>query len=102
MVTRLADQPESLPPAVRIERAADHSLRAIMSTALVAAIGFLPAAMATGTGAEVQRPLATVVIGGLVAAMLLSLPALPTMLLLVHKPRRAPESRRALPSRPGC
>jgi heavy metal efflux system protein len=88
MVTRLGDEPQTLPPALRIERAADRSLRAIMSTALVAAIGFLPAAMATGTGAEVQRPLATVVIGGLVAAMFLSLPALPTMLLLVSKPER--------------
>ena len=58
-------------------RAPADSLRAIMSTALVAAIGFVPAAIATGTGAEVQRPLATVVIGGLVVAMLLSLPALP-------------------------
>ena len=85
MVTRLGEQPETLAPAVRIERAAKLSLRAIMSTALVAAIGFLPAAMATGTGAEVQRPLATVVIGGLVAAMILSLPALPTMLLLVAR-----------------
>jgi heavy metal efflux system protein len=90
MVTRLGEQPETLPAAARIERAAAQSLRAILSTALVAAIGFLPAAMATGTGAEVQRPLATVVIGGLVAAMLLSLPALPTMLLLVDKPRRRP------------
>jgi heavy metal efflux system protein len=89
MVTQLAQQPESLPPAERIERAAKKSLRAIISTALVAAIGFLPAAIATGTGAEVQRPLATVVIGGLVAAMLLSLPALPTMLLLVGGHARA-------------
>jgi cobalt-zinc-cadmium resistance protein CzcA len=90
MVTRLGEQPEMLAPAVRIERAAGESLRAIMSTALVAAIGFLPAAMATGTGAEVQRPLATVVIGGLVAAMLLSLPALPTMLLLVARSEPPP------------
>jgi cobalt-zinc-cadmium resistance protein CzcA len=84
MVARLGEQPESLPPGERIERAADRSLRAILSTALVAAIGFVPAALATGTGAEVQRPLATVVIGGLVVAMLLSLPALPAMLLLAR------------------
>jgi cobalt-zinc-cadmium resistance protein CzcA len=88
MVTRLGDQPASLPPAIRIERAAEDSLRAIMSTALVAAIGFVPAAIATGTGAEVQRPLATVVIGGLVVAMFLSLPALPAMLLLLARPER--------------
>ncbi|HEX4446899.1 MAG TPA: CusA/CzcA family heavy metal efflux RND transporter [Polyangiaceae bacterium] len=88
MVTRLGDEPETLPPPIRIERAALHSLRAILSTAMVAAIGFVPAAIATGTGAEVQRPLATVVIGGLVSAMLLSLPALPTMLLLAVSGRR--------------
>ena len=51
--------------------------------ALVAAIGFVPAVVASGPGAEVQRPLATVVIGGLLAALVLYLPALPTMLLLV-------------------
>ncbi len=95
LVTRLGEQPEALPPVVRIERAANQSLRAIMSTALVAAIGFVPAAIATGTGAEVQRPLATVVIGGLVAAMFLSLPALPTMLLLVTKGEGEPPSRKA-------
>ncbi len=102
MVTHLAEQPETLPPALRIERAAAASLRAILSTALVAAIGFVPAAVASGTGAEVQRPLATVVIGGLVAALILSLPALPTMLLLVtkrvategHTPREETRSRR--------
>jgi heavy metal efflux system protein len=95
MVTQLGEQPGSLPAAVRIERAAAHSLRAILSTALVAAIGFVPAAIATGTGSEVQRPLATVVIGGLVAALLLSLPALPTMLLLVTRTeRRAPTAER--------
>ncbi len=99
LVTRLGEQPETLPLTVRIERAADHSLRAIMSTALVAAIGFVPAAIASGTGAEVQRPLATVVIGGLVAAMLLSLPALPTMLLLVTpKTRPEPSASQALPA----
>jgi cobalt-zinc-cadmium resistance protein CzcA len=87
MVTQLNEQPASRPAEERIERAALHSLRAIMSTALVAAIGFVPAALATGTGAEVQRPLATVVIGGLVAAMILSLPALPTMLLLATRGR---------------
>jgi cobalt-zinc-cadmium resistance protein CzcA len=89
LVTHLAEQAETLPPAERIQRAAAASLRAILSTALVAAIGFVPAAIATGTGAEVQRPLATVVIGGLVAALVLSLPALPTMLLLVTPASRA-------------
>jgi cobalt-zinc-cadmium resistance protein CzcA len=48
-------------------------------TALVAAFGFVPMALATGSGAEVQRPLATVVIGGLVTATLLTLLVLPTI-----------------------
>ncbi|MCE9600136.1 MAG: CusA/CzcA family heavy metal efflux RND transporter [Spirochaetia bacterium] len=56
-------------------------LRPVMMTALVASIGFLPMALSTGTGAEVQRPLATVVIGGLISATLLTLILLPTMYL---------------------
>jgi heavy metal efflux system protein len=90
MTTNLLKQPEHLEVHERVQRAALESLRAIFSTALVAAIGFVPAAIATGTGAEVQRPLATVVIGGLVAAMILSLPALPAMLCLVSRERTKP------------
>jgi len=67
----------------RVRDAALASFRARVSTALIAAIGFVPAAIATGTGAEVQRPLATVVIGGLAFSMILSLVALPAMLLVV-------------------
>ena len=85
MTSELARAPDDEPAADRVRRAATASLRAIASTALVAAIGFVPMAIATGPGAEVQRPLATVVIGGLVSAMLLSLPALPAMLLLVTR-----------------
>ncbi len=48
-------------------------------TALVASLGFLPMAFATGTGAEVQKPLATVVIGGLISATLLTLAVLPAL-----------------------
>jgi cobalt-zinc-cadmium resistance protein CzcA len=54
-------------------------LRAVIMTALVASIGFLPVALSHGTGAEVQRPLATVVIGGLVTSTLLTLLVLPTV-----------------------
>lgn len=54
-------------------------LRPVLMTALVASIGFLPMALSTGTGAEVQRPLATVVIGGLVSATLLTLFVLPVL-----------------------
>ena len=48
-------------------------------TALVASLGFVPMAIATGTGAEVQKPLATVVIGGLISATLLTLVVLPAL-----------------------
>ena len=54
-------------------------LRPVMMTALVASLGFVPMAMATGTGAEVQRPLATVVIGGLISSTLLTLLVLPAL-----------------------
>ena len=58
-------------------------LRPVLMTALVAALGFVPMAIATGTGAEVQRPLATVVIGGLVTATALTLFVLPAIARLV-------------------
>lgn len=54
-------------------------LRPVMMTALVASLGFLPMALATGTGAEVQKPLATVVIGGLITATILTLIVLPAL-----------------------
>ena len=52
-------------------------LRPVLMTALVASLGFIPMALATGTGAEVQRPLATVVIGGIISSTLLTLVVLP-------------------------
>jgi heavy metal efflux system protein len=54
-------------------------LRPVLMTALVASLGFVPMALATGTGAEVQKPLATVVIGGLISATLLTLLVLPAL-----------------------
>jgi cobalt-zinc-cadmium resistance protein CzcA len=59
-------------------------LRPVLMTALVAAIGFIPMALATSTGAEVQRPLATVVIGGILSATALTLLVLPVLYRLVH------------------
>jgi len=53
-------------------------------TALVASLGFVPMALATGTGAEVQRPLATVVIGGILSSTLLTLFVLPSLYRVVH------------------
>ncbi len=63
--------------------AAEKRLRPVLTTALVASIGFLPMAVSTSAGAEVQRPLATVVIGGLVTATLLTLLVLPTLYPMV-------------------
>jgi cobalt-zinc-cadmium resistance protein CzcA len=54
-------------------------LRPVVMTALVASLGFVPMAFASGAGAEVQKPLATVVIGGLISATLLTLFVLPTL-----------------------
>ncbi|MEQ5807901.1 CusA/CzcA family heavy metal efflux RND transporter [Alteromonas sp. NFXS44] len=60
-------------------------LRPVLMTALVASLGFVPMALNTGTGAEVQRPLATVVIGGIISSTLLTLFVLPTLYQLVHR-----------------
>jgi cobalt-zinc-cadmium resistance protein CzcA len=74
---------------------ASMRLRPVLMTALVASLGFVPMATATSAGAEVQRPLATVVIGGLVTSTLLTLLVLPTVYPWFSKPdrpRRAPAS----------
>ncbi|MGL4558830.1 MAG: efflux RND transporter permease subunit, partial [Afipia sp.] len=82
-------------------------LRPVAMTALVASLGFVPMALATGTGAEVQRPIATVVIGGLISATLLTLFVLPALYVLFGRrpvsvaPETAsvPEQSRAEPLR---
>jgi cobalt-zinc-cadmium resistance protein CzcA len=66
-------------PAAAAVLGAQQRMRPVLTTATVAALGFLPMAMAQGTGAEVQRPLATVVMGGLVTATLLTLLILPSL-----------------------
>lgn len=63
-------------------------LRPVLMTALVASLGFLPMALNTGIGSEVQRPLATVVIGGIVSSTLLTLVVLPALYHLVHARER--------------
>ena len=60
-------------------------LRPVLMTALVASLGFVPMALATGTGAEVQRPLATVVIGGILSSTLLTLLVLPGLYRMFHR-----------------
>lgn len=70
-----------------IEESALRRLRPVLMTALVAALGFIPMALNTGVGAEVQRPLATVVIGGVVSDTLLTLLVLPALYSLFGKER---------------
>ena len=68
-----------------IDAGAMTRLRPIVLTALVASLGFIPMAIATGTGAEVQRPLATVVIGGIWSSTLLTLLVLPVLYRMIHR-----------------
>lgn len=72
-------------PDVAAREGARERLRPVLMTALVASIGFLPVALSQGTGAEVQRPLATVVIGGLITSTLLTLFVLPTWYPLIRR-----------------
>lgn len=70
---------EGLAPDEAIRRGCEVRLRPVLMTAMVASLGFLPMAMSTGAGAEVQKPLATVVIGGIVSSTLLTLLVLPVL-----------------------
>jgi len=76
-------------PGTRLEdaivRGSLTRLRPVLMTALVASLGFMPMALAHGTGAEVQRPLATVVIGGIISSTLLTLLVLPALYRLAHR-----------------
>jgi len=81
---------DGLETDLAIQDACTRRLRPILMTALVASLGFVPMALATGTGAEVQRPLATVVIGGIISSTLLTLVVLPTLYALTHRQRRGP------------
>ncbi|MBV4535929.1 efflux RND transporter permease subunit [Pseudomonas urmiensis] len=76
---------EGRPLRVAIEEGALTRLRPVLMTALVASLGFIPMALATGTGAEVQRPLATVVIGGILSSTALTLLVLPALYQWVHR-----------------
>ena len=76
-INQLREEGKSLEDAIR--EGALTRLRPVLMTALVASLGFLPMALATGIGAEVQRPLATVVIGGILTATALTLVVLPVL-----------------------
>jgi cobalt-zinc-cadmium resistance protein CzcA len=68
-----------------VREAALTRLRPVVMIALVASLGFLPMALNTGVGAEVQRPLATVVIGGILSSTILTLAVLPVLYRLAHR-----------------
>lgn len=85
-INQLREQGRPLEEAIR--EGALTRLRPVLMTALVASLGFLPMALATGTGAEVQRPLATVVIGGILTATALTLVVLPALCQRVLRRQR--------------
>ena len=82
-IRSLREEGHSLDSAVRV--GALTRLRPVLMTALVASLGFVPMAIATGTGAEVHRPLATVVIGGILSSTALTLLVLPVLYRLAHR-----------------
>ncbi|MFM6935191.1 MAG: CusA/CzcA family heavy metal efflux RND transporter [Flavobacteriales bacterium] len=77
-----------LPLMMVVIRGTGSRLRPVLLTAAVASLGFLPMALSHGSGAEVQKPLATVVIGGLISATLLTLFILPILYLIFEKPMK--------------
>ncbi|KAB0330924.1 CusA/CzcA family heavy metal efflux RND transporter [Janthinobacterium sp. PLB04] len=82
-IRQLREQGMPLQEAIRV--GAITRLRPVLMTALVASLGFVPMAIATGTGAEVQRPLATVVIGGILSSTALTLLVLPLLYRLAYR-----------------
>src|SRR3546814_12828479 len=91
-MTGIRDRSEAgLPIAQAIREGMAEKMRAVIMTGFVPAIGFVPMALSHGTGAEVQKPLSTVVIGGLLAATilpLLVLPALATVITGSHEEQK--------------
>ncbi len=82
---------EGMPLLVAIYQGAVTRLRPVAMTALVASLGFVPMALATATGAEEQKPIATVVIGGLISATLLTLLVLPALYARFGQHKRTPK-----------
>jgi len=82
-IRRLLDEGRPLREAV--EQAALTRLRPVLMTAMVASFGFLPMALSHSPGAEIQRPLATVVIGGLITSTVLTLFVLPTLYVWIGR-----------------
>jgi cobalt-zinc-cadmium resistance protein CzcA len=89
-------QSRGMATAAAIERGASDVVRAVLTTASVAALGFLPMALSSGAGSEVQQPLATVVVAGILGATLVALLVLPGILKLLL--RDTPASDPAQPA----
>ena len=94
-IQKLRDEGKSVLESVK--EGALTRLRPVLMTALVASLGFVPMAIATGPGAEVQRPLATVVIGGIISSTILTLLVLPALYVLFR--RDVPENKTLKPAR---
>ncbi len=95
LMSRLRDaEAEGLAPGEAARVAALSRMRPVLMTALVAALGFVPMMLATGVGAEVQRPLATVVVGGLATSTLLTLVIVPALYGWLGEPAARPRAKR--------
>lgn len=82
---KLQKEGHSMKETIRLGTAT--RLRPILITAMVASLGFLPMALSTGSGAEVQKPLATVIIGGLISSLFLTLIVLPILYSWIANPK---------------
>ena len=98
-IDKLRGEGLSLVEAVR--QSALTRLRPVLMTALVASLGFIPMAIATGAGAEVQRPLATVVIGGVISSTVLTLLVLPALYALFRRDVARPNEQLSVEGRGG-
>lgn len=85
LLSSIRQEQRHVPLEEAILRGCRDRLRPVLMTALVASLGFVPMALATGAGAEVQRPLATVVIGGVLSSTALTLLVLPTLVALTRR-----------------
>ncbi|MBJ9984059.1 CusA/CzcA family heavy metal efflux RND transporter [Acinetobacter sp. S40] len=97
MLTFIKELRQQYDAATATWRGAVLRLRPVLMTACVASLGFIPMALATGTGAEVQRPLATVVIGGIISSTLLTLILLPVVYRWINESANSLQPKPDLP-----
>jgi cobalt-zinc-cadmium resistance protein CzcA len=82
---------QGMPPVGAMEQAAEKRMRPMLMTALSACIGLVPAAFSTGIGSQVQRPLATVVVGGMLIGLIMLLVVVPALqLVFLRKEKEQP------------